>query len=443
MTKHWAATLTVLTAAICITWGSWSSNFFSNTKYLQQVHFTGIELPEALRWHAAERNDTAETFARLESDANVPDDDGHLQQCGLHGQVQDCGCDYNSVNRLNAKHLNPVLSRLVQTPFFRYFKVSLWCDCPFWLDDGMCALRDCSVCECPEDDEVARLWKQQESASCSGSTSMVEAESAVKRESNPATNEQLGQISNWRGFNNPWLPDDDQAVDFSYVNLVENPERYTGYKGEHPHRVWNQIYSHSCFQGMTNASECTEQRVFYKLISGMHASISAHIAADYLLDEANGTWGPSLEEFERRLGTPATKSHLENLYFAYLFVLRAVMKAGPALEQADLTSGLPVEDKLTRQLMDQLVTTTFLKQACPLPFDEAQLWKGEGAQDLQAQLRSGFHDITRVMDCVGCEKCKLWGKLQLLGIATSLKVLFTPESCSMAGEDMTHPICIV
>ncbi len=90
----------------------------------------------------------------------------------------------------------------------------------------------------------------------------------------------------------------------------------------------------------------------------MHASISAHIAADYLLDEASAKWGPSLEEFERRLGTPATKSHLENLYFAYLFVLRAVMKAGPALEQANLSSGLPVEDKLTRELMDQLVSTS-------------------------------------------------------------------------------------
>ena len=90
--------------------------------------------------------------------------------------------------------------------------------------------------------------------------------------------------------------------------------------------------------------------------AGMHASISAHIAADYLLDEARGRWGPSLKEFERRLGTPAAKSHLENLYFAYLFVLRAVMKAGPALERADLSSGLPVEDKLTRQLMDQLVS---------------------------------------------------------------------------------------
>ena len=27
------------------------------------------------------------------------------------------------------------------------------------------------------------------------------------------------------------------------------------------------------------------------------------------------------------------------------------------------------------------------------------------------------------MDCVGCEKCKLWGKLQLMGVATALKVL--------------------
>ncbi len=33
------------------------------------------------------------------------------------------------------------------------------------------------------------------------------------------------------------------------------------------------------------------------------------------------------------------------------------------------------------------------------------------------------------MDCVGCEKCKMWAKLQLLGIATSLKILFSAEDC--------------
>ena len=31
------------------------------------------------------------------------------------------------------------------------------------------------------------------------------------------------------------------------------------------------------------------------------------------------------------------------------------------------------------------------------------------------------------MDCVGCEKCRLWGKLQVLGLATSLKILFSVD----------------
>jgi hypothetical protein len=33
------------------------------------------------------------------------------------------------------------------------------------------------------------------------------------------------------------------------------------------------------------------------------------------------------------------------------------------------------------------------------------------------------------MDCVGCEKCKLWGKLQTTGLGTALKILFSdPKS---------------
>lgn len=28
------------------------------------------------------------------------------------------------------------------------------------------------------------------------------------------------------------------------------------------------------------------------------------------------------------------------------------------------------------------------------------------------------------MDCVGCDKCRLWGKIQTTGIATALKILF-------------------
>lgn len=32
------------------------------------------------------------------------------------------------------------------------------------------------------------------------------------------------------------------------------------------------------------------------------------------------------------------------------------------------------------------------------------------------------------MDCVGCEKCRLWGKLQILGLGTALKILFSVDS---------------
>jgi hypothetical protein len=75
-------------------------------------------------------------------------------------------------------------------------------------------------------------------------------------------------------------------------------------QGEHAHRIWSAIYNQSCFSdGVT----CSEERVFYRLISGMHASISTHLTADWLLDEQRGVWGPNLDEFERRLGTPETR----------------------------------------------------------------------------------------------------------------------------------------
>ena len=65
------------------------------------------------------------------------------------------------------------------------------------------------------------------------------------------------------------------------------------------------------------------------------------------------------------------------------------------------------------------VNSEALQQACPVPFDEGWLWKGADSAELKAQLQRHFQNITKVMDCVGCEKCKLWGKLQMLGARPS------------------------
>ncbi len=51
------------------------------------------------------------------------------------------------------------------------------------------------------------------------------------------TRARLASIAGWRGFNNPWMPEDDGDLEFSYINLLKNPERYTGYKARPPARV--------------------------------------------------------------------------------------------------------------------------------------------------------------------------------------------------------------
>ena len=76
-------------------------------------------------------------------------------------------CDFGSVEKVNGRHLLPILSELVRKPFFRYFKVNLYCDCPFWPDDGMCSLRDCSVCEC-DNNEIPQLLLAADRGECEG-----------------------------------------------------------------------------------------------------------------------------------------------------------------------------------------------------------------------------------------------------------------------------------
>ena len=359
--------------------------------------------------------------------------------CQLDGFVPDCCCSYAAVERVNRDSMQPLLTEIVKTPFFRYFKTDLFCECPLWPDDAMCTLQDCSVCEC-EPEEIPAPWVAAENGGDADVKEPSESCASLKKESEldktiqPSMRTRLTNIADWRGYKNPWMPNDNDPngapVEFSYINLLRNAERYTGYKGEHANRVWKAIYDQPCLQDATKPETPAEKRVFYKLISGLHSSISAHIVGDYLLDEATQTWGPNIEMFKARLGNPYVKDRVENLYFSYLFVLRAVLKAGPLIREAQFETGLPDEDARTATSMKKLLDSQELKHTCPVPFDEGLLWKGEDADSLRAELQTAFQNITRIMDCVGCEKCKMWGKLQLLGIATSLKILFSTEDCS-------------
>ena len=45
-------------------------------------------------------------------------------------------------------------------------------------------------------------------------------------------------------------------------------------------------------------------------------------------------------------------------------------------------------------------------------------------QLIKQEFKDRFRNVSRIMDCVGCDKCRLWGKLQVSGVGTALKILF-------------------
>lgn len=42
----------------------------------------------------------------------------------------------------------------------------------------------------------------------------------------------LMALPGWRGFNNPWMAEGEEGEEYLYINLLVNPERYTGESGE-------------------------------------------------------------------------------------------------------------------------------------------------------------------------------------------------------------------
>jgi hypothetical protein len=168
--------------------------------------------------------------------------------------------------------------------------------------------------------------------------------------------------------------------------------------------------------------ECLEKRVFYRVVSGMHASISTHLCHDYL-NQSTGKWGPNLQCYKERLHEHPER--LSNLYFNFAFVSRAVAKLKDYVQDYTFCTGDPTEDVRTKamivKLAEQLPAGTEI-------FDETVMFQDnypvQTAVELKEDFRNRFRNVSRIMDCVGCDKCRLWGKLQTNGFGTALKVLF-------------------
>lgn len=171
-----------------------------------------------------------------------------------------------------------------------------------------------------------------------------------------------------------------------------------------------------------------EQRLYNRFISGLHSSISLHIAHTYCL-ELDSTkmgecyrWGTHSEiAHERVLNHP---DRVENLYVAFALLLRAVVKAGPAVTAAVPRNDPFFADSLSNWTDSLLPELTKMAEECPKTFDESYLLMEPGIRWKKVELQRRFRHLQEIMQCVGCERCKLWGTLQTLGVGTAMRVLF-------------------
>ncbi|KAL4239169.1 protein folding in endoplasmic reticulum [Mactra antiquata] len=371
--------------------------------------------------------------------------------CKLQGEVDDCSCKVKSIDSLNNHMVYPRLKSLLSRNYFRYFKVNLNKVCPFWSDDSKCAMRNCAVNICPEDQlpdglkktSTKNKYTEESQEDCQGDD-LGYLNTTISQESEQA-------FENWTKYDDAQETfcemDDDTSPHMKYVDLLLNPERYTGYKGISPHRIWNSIYNENCFkapeqpaynpQALTDYTLeglCLEKRAFYRMISGLHTSINIHLCHQYLFPATTcygkEEWGPNLDEFQRRFDHTQSNGRgpqwLKNLYFTYLVELRAIAKAAPYFEEEGFFTGNDEEDMDVRQGVKDLLKVV---KEFPNQFDESKLFIGnkKEAKALKVEFREHFRNISRIMDCVGCDKCKLWGKLQVQGMGTALKILFSGD----------------
>ncbi|XBW37948.1 hypothetical protein QEN19_003533 [Hanseniaspora menglaensis] len=350
----------------------------------------------------------------------------HLTNQTLPYHFKTSNASIQDLNEINAA-VRPGLLKIVNSDFFKYFKLNLFSECPFWDDNnGFCTNRACAVDLIEDDKDLPEYWKPE-------ALGKINDLNDLDNQPIDAQDELLNQLCNKKFITgNHYSPLNCRDIDYCdvdyitnhpdavLVDLVNNPERFTGYGGEQSGLIWKSIYSENCFLIDDKDTESLAKEVFYKLISGMHASIGVHLSNDYL-DTKTGNWGPNLDLFMFRVGNWTDR--IENIYFNYAIVAKAIQKISPFLQKLEFCSQY---DNQTLNLLNGL--STHIDENI---FHEELIFDGELSSALKDQFRVKFKNVTKIMDCVHCDRCRLWGKVQSTGYATSLKILLEMDNDPM------------
>lgn len=215
------------------------------------------------------------------------------------------------------------------------------------------------------------------------------------------------------------MPTDD------YYDIEEQKEGYTGYDGS---EVWDFIHDRICFADYDYDDDHWKAD-FNKAVSGLHAMVSAQVVRGIREKVESGEpfgedeiWRDPVAEFARRLGPNGeTPQAIENLYFCYMLLLRAVHIAQTRLARDCQTGKVvcPIRN-LQGVLNYPLLRDEFVAVASTKVLSHVQT---SDAVEALWEARMRCRDLLRIMNCVQCNKCRLHGKIAVLGLTTAFQIL--------------------
>ncbi|KJP87680.1 hypothetical protein AK88_02708 [Plasmodium fragile] len=305
----------------------------------------------------------------------------------------------------------PILKELKQKDYFRIFKVNLHIPCKYLkANEEKCKeIKKCSVCECDQD-EIPYNFRTNE-------IEIIENKMSTEDLKKTFIESKL-----YKDILGIYAPSDEGFL--SYVDLVYNSPSFTAYEGRN---IWNKIYKENCFQKEEN--KCHEMKSFYKIISGMQSNIAIlsseyhYLKNDFVFGDMHTehviksdyfkkqNYAYNMQFFKDKIALYPER--IENLYFTFAILLRAMCRLKALVSQCKCNSGHAQNDQEALKVLNDLLGSYY--HSCSSEEFLEPIFPTQGKEIL-----AKFMNITNILDCVPCVKCRLHGKLKTTALQIAL-----------------------
>lgn len=284
--------------------------------------------------------------------------------------------DIYSSNKL----VNPILGEINESEFFKIFLVNIIRPCPFWPTSEKCKMNFCPI----EEEETkgnrthVKIYKIDTNLTAEDAEFTKHIPLDQYRESNGSQE---------------WMIDEHLDEDAFFVDLLSNPERFSGYNGSN---IWYELYE-SNLKNMKFGTKGPHEDFLYRFISGVQVNVNSHIAHHYLFDmEVNEAkledFEPNYSIFYERIGKHPDR--IKNLFFAYTYLLHSLNEVGPLLAHFTYDSTSQNANELLQSQLKWLVHYT-------RSLEGIEYNPPMNLTEVMNTIKPTFRNITGLLDCIG------------------------------------------